>query len=130
MRMTCTAIICLFVWLFLLLVVLFLGVSGVAYAPDEPRPSFYAPLAPQEPKTLTWLPGCEGQPLTCGQKQNEDGMGFRLVSLTEHEALLQSSDMNGKDLKVSISRVDFDRMFGGVWVMPLVPEQQHQEQKQ
>jgi hypothetical protein len=61
------------------------------------------------------------------KNKNEDGMGFRLVTLTEHEALLQSADMNGKDLKVSISRIDFDRMFGGVWVMPLAPEQQEKQ---
>lgn len=111
-------------WLAVVIIV-FWQFIGVVHAPDAPRPSFYKSLNDSAaPHTVHWLPTYENQPLTCGQKQNEDGTGFQLITMNAQEVVLQGSDMNGKDMRVMLHRDDFNRMFGGVWVTPLRPEQQ------
>ncbi len=50
-------------------------------------------------------------------------LGFDVVSLTSDEALLRWHD--GTAIReVGMSRVDFNRMFGCVHVVPLTPEKQ------
>lgn len=123
MRLSCAALCGILIWLAIIGVVFWQFIT-VATVPDAPRPSFYKSLNDPDAKVVHWLPNHENQPLTCGQKQNEDGTGFRLIAMSEQEVVLQGEDMNGKIMKVLLHREDFDRMFGGVWVTSLKPAQQ------
>lgn len=110
----------------ILLVMLVLDYAAHARRPDISTRDASVPREqpPLPAPMVRWLPGLEARPLTCGQKQDASGTGFRLVGMSEQQVILQGEDMRGLPLPVAMQRSDFDTMFGGVWVTPLTPEQQ------